>query len=97
MEASIYWVWGWAKRTPHHRHKKDAVFLCRWENYPILYGKAVKVYMVKFEEAAVRKLRNIFVCRSCKSKIRAPSLKVAQKKIKCRKCNSKHLRPKRKK
>jgi len=51
----------------------------------------------KFEEAAVRKQKNIFVCRSCKSKIRAPSLKVAQKKISCRKCSSKKLRPKRKK
>ncbi|MFA6461488.1 MAG: 50S ribosomal protein L40e [Candidatus Woesearchaeota archaeon] len=53
--------------------------------------------MVKFEEAAARKIRGIFVCRSCKSKIRAPSLKVSQKKVSCRKCNSKKLRPKRKK
>jgi ribosomal protein L40E len=53
--------------------------------------------MVKFEEAGARKLKNVFVCRSCKSKIRAPSLKVSQKKISCRKCSSKKLRPKRKK
>jgi ribosomal protein L40E len=53
--------------------------------------------MVKFEEAAARKMRNIFVCRVCKAKIRAPSLKVSQKKVKCRNCNSKKLRPKRRK
>ena len=53
--------------------------------------------MAKFEEAAARKQKNIFVCRSCKSKIRAPSLKVAQQKISCRKCSTKKLRPKRKK
>jgi ribosomal protein L40E len=53
--------------------------------------------MAKFEEAITRKQKNIFVCRSCKSKIRAPSLKVSQKKISCRKCSAKALRPKRKK
>jgi len=53
--------------------------------------------MVKFEEAAIRKQKNVFICRSCKSKIRAPSLKVAQKKVSCRSCDSKKLRPKRKK
>jgi len=53
--------------------------------------------MVKFEEAAQRKLRNVFVCRICKSKIHAPSLKVSQGKVKCRKCSSRKLRPKRKK
>ncbi|MBI2112624.1 50S ribosomal protein L40e [Candidatus Woesearchaeota archaeon] len=53
--------------------------------------------MVKFEEAMARRMRNVFVCRFCKSKIRAPSLKVSQGKVKCRKCNGKKLRPKRKK
>ncbi|MBI4981063.1 50S ribosomal protein L40e [Candidatus Woesearchaeota archaeon] len=53
--------------------------------------------MVKFEEATARRIRGIFVCKVCKAKIRAPSLKVAQKKISCRKCNSKKLKPKRKK
>jgi len=42
--------------------------------------------MVKFEEATARLLRNIFVCRNCKAKIRAPSLKVSQGKVKCRSC-----------
>ena len=53
--------------------------------------------MVKFPEAEVRLFRNIFICRKCKSKIRAPNLKVAAGKIKCRKCNTSSLRPVRKK
>ncbi|MBS3140036.1 50S ribosomal protein L40e [Candidatus Woesearchaeota archaeon] len=53
--------------------------------------------MVKFEEATARLIRGIFVCRRCKAKIRAPSLKVSQGKIKCRSCKSTKLRPKRKK
>ncbi len=53
--------------------------------------------MVKFEEAAARIMKDIFVCRNCKSKTRAPSLKVSQGKVSCRKCSSKKLRPKRKK
>lgn len=53
--------------------------------------------MGKFEEAANRFLKNIFVCKVCKSKIRAPSLKVSQGKVSCRKCDSKRLRTKRKK
>ncbi|MDP3639889.1 MAG: 50S ribosomal protein L40e [Nanoarchaeota archaeon] len=53
--------------------------------------------MVKFEEAAARLIKNVFVCRNCKAKIRAPSLKVSQGKVKCRKCTSQKLRPKRKK
>ncbi|MBU0459188.1 MAG: 50S ribosomal protein L40e [Nanoarchaeota archaeon] len=53
--------------------------------------------MVKFEEAGKRLQKNIFVCKNCKSKIRASSLKVSQSKIKCRSCSSRKLRPKRKK
>jgi DNA-directed RNA polymerase subunit RPC12/RpoP len=44
-----------------------------------------------------RKFRNIFVCRRCKSKIRAPNLKVIAGKISCRKCGAKTLKSKRKK
>ena len=50
-----------------------------------------------FKEAEARFLRNIFVCRKCKSKIRAPNIKVINGKVKCRKCDSYVLRPKRKK
>ncbi|MBT4935320.1 50S ribosomal protein L40e [Candidatus Woesearchaeota archaeon] len=53
--------------------------------------------MVKFEEANARLMKNIFVCRRCKSKVRTPSLKVSLGKSKCRKCSSQKLRPKRKK
>jgi ribosomal protein L40E len=53
--------------------------------------------MAKFEEAMNRKFRNIFVCRRCKSKIRAPNLKVIAGKISCRKCGAKTLKSKRKK
>ena len=53
--------------------------------------------MVKFPEANVRLYKKVFVCKRCKSKIRAPSLKVIAGKISCRKCNGRALRPKRKK
>jgi len=41
--------------------------------------------------------RNIFVCRKCKSKLRAPNIKVVGGKVSCRKCGGKVLRPIRKK
>ncbi|MBD3313345.1 50S ribosomal protein L40e [Candidatus Woesearchaeota archaeon] len=53
--------------------------------------------MAKFPEANARLFHNIFVCKRCKSKIRAPNIKVIEGEIKCRKCNNKTLRPKRKK
>jgi ribosomal protein L40E len=53
--------------------------------------------MVKFPEAEGRLLKNLFVCRKCKSKIRATVLKVMAGKVKCRKCSGKALRPVRKK
>ncbi|MBI3051251.1 50S ribosomal protein L40e [Candidatus Woesearchaeota archaeon] len=53
--------------------------------------------MVKFPEAEARLFRNIFVCRKCKSKLRAPNLKVVQGKVSCRKCGAKALRPVRRK
>jgi ribosomal protein L40E len=53
--------------------------------------------MAKIPESEARHFRNIFVCRKCKSKIRAPNIKIIAGKISCRKCGSKHLRPVRKK
>lgn len=50
-----------------------------------------------FDEAKARLYKNIYVCRNCKSKIRAPTIKVLNGKIKCRKCASYALRVKRKK
>jgi len=53
--------------------------------------------MAKFPEANTRLFKNVFVCKKCKSKIRAPNIKVIEGKIKCRKCDNKTLRIKRKK
>ena len=53
--------------------------------------------MVKFAEAQARLYKNVFVCKVCKSKIKAPNIKVIAGKISCRKCGSKALRPVRKK
>ena len=49
-----------------------------------------------FPEAMHRLYFRVFVCRKCKSKIRADYRKVREGKVKCRKCGSKALRPKRK-
>lgn len=53
--------------------------------------------MVKktFPEATQRLFHRIFVCKVCKSKIRANPVKVKAGKVKCRRCGSKALRPKR--
>jgi len=53
--------------------------------------------MVKFPEAAARLFHNKFVCKKCKSVIKAPNLAVLQGKVSCRKCGSSALRPVRKK
>lgn len=53
--------------------------------------------MVKFPEADARIFRNIFVCKKCKTKIRASNMKVIQGKVSCRNCGSKALRAVRKK
>ncbi len=53
--------------------------------------------MVKFPEADMRLFRNKFVCRKCKSVVKATNMKVLAGKIYCRKCRSRALRPKRKK
>ncbi len=53
--------------------------------------------MAIFQEAINRLFANIYVCKVCKSKIRAQSLKVQAGKVSCRKCNSKRLRTVRRK
>ncbi|MBN2367571.1 hypothetical protein JXC34_01020 [Candidatus Woesearchaeota archaeon] len=53
--------------------------------------------MVKFPEADLRLFKNVFVCRKCKSKIKAPALKVIAKKVTCTKCGGHNFRPLRKK
>ncbi len=49
-----------------------------------------------FPEAVARIFNRVFVCKKCKSKIRTDYSKVKAGKVKCRKCGSKQLRPKRK-
>ncbi|MBI2662964.1 hypothetical protein HYX15_00330 [Candidatus Woesearchaeota archaeon] len=49
--------------------------------------------MAKFPEASARLHQNIFVCKRCKTKIRSNIQKIMQRKITCRRCNSKAFRP----
>jgi ribosomal protein L40E len=49
-----------------------------------------------FKEAMDRLFNRVYVCKKCKSKIRADYSKIKDKKVKCRKCQSKSFRPKRK-
>jgi len=53
--------------------------------------------MVKFAQAEVRKFHNVFVCKNCKQKLRAPNLKVLAGKLTCKKCGGHAFRPVRKK
>ncbi|MEM7821267.1 MAG: 50S ribosomal protein L40e [Candidatus Aenigmatarchaeota archaeon] len=46
-------------------------------------------------EAMQRLFFRVFVCRRCKAKIRADPAKVREGKVRCRKCKSTDLRPKR--
>ncbi|HLC39727.1 MAG TPA: 50S ribosomal protein L40e [archaeon] len=52
--------------------------------------------MVKktYPEAMARLYNRVFVCRVCKAKIRADPAKVKAGLVKCRRCNSRALRPK---
>ena len=43
-----------------------------------------------------RVYERVFVCMKCNAKMRSDVLRVKAGKIKCRKCNSKQLRPKKK-
>jgi len=53
--------------------------------------------MVKVEAAHKRLFQQIFICKRCGNKIRAQPRKVAEGKVRCRKCKSSALRPKSKK
>ena len=53
--------------------------------------------MVKFAEAEIRKFRNVFVCRKCKTKIKSPNIKIIQGKVRCRRCGSIQFKAVRKK
>jgi len=49
--------------------------------------------MAKIPEAMVRLFGNVFVCKKCKQKRKAPVQKIMQKRIICKKCGSKSFRP----
>ncbi|MFH1132982.1 MAG: hypothetical protein V1735_00675 [Nanoarchaeota archaeon] len=53
--------------------------------------------MVKFPEAERHLFKNVFVCKKCKSKMRASNMKVIAGKVSCRKCKSPYLRQVKKK
>lgn len=48
--------------------------------------------MVRFAEATARLFRNIFICKKCKSRIKADVRKVLLKKVSCRRCGGKNFR-----
>lgn len=51
----------------------------------------------KIPEAQNRMFKNAFICKNCSSKVRATSLKIIAKKVKCRKCKKTAFRPIKKK
>jgi len=53
--------------------------------------------MARFPEAEARLLKNKFVCRQCKSVMRASNLVVIKGGVKCRRCQGHYFKPKRKK
>ena len=44
--------------------------------------------MAKIPEAQNRLFKNVFVCKKCKTKIKADPQKILKGKVKCRKCKS---------
>ncbi len=53
--------------------------------------------MAKFPEAEARLIRNKFVCRKCKTTLRAPMRKVLSGDLSCQTCGGHVFKPKRKK
>jgi len=53
--------------------------------------------MAKIPEATNRLFKNVFVCKNCKTKIKADPQKILAGKIRCRKCKRGSFRPLRKK
>jgi len=51
----------------------------------------------KLPVTQARLFKNIFVCKDCKTKMRADPRKILEGKIRCRKCLGKAFRPIRKK
>ena len=53
--------------------------------------------MAKIAAATNRLYRNVFICKNCSAKIRSNAKKIAEGKVKCRKCKKKVFRPVKKK
>ena len=53
--------------------------------------------MAKIHEAQNRLFKNVFVCKNCKSKVKADVQKILKGKVLCRKCGKKAFRPLKKK
>ncbi|USN45442.1 MAG: 50S ribosomal protein L40e [Candidatus Woesearchaeota archaeon] len=51
----------------------------------------------KAPEAEARLFKDKFVCKDCKSVVRATNLRVLSGRVRCRKCSSSSLRPKKRK
>jgi len=51
----------------------------------------------KVPAAQARLFKNVFVCKSCSTKIRAEPKKILERKVKCRKCGKREFRAIRKK
>jgi DNA replicative helicase MCM subunit Mcm2 (Cdc46/Mcm family) len=51
----------------------------------------------KLPAAQARLYKDMFVCKQCKSRLRADPRKIIEKKVRCRKCLKKDFRPIRKK
>ena len=51
------------------------------------------IMATKIPAAQTRLFKNIFVCKNCGQKIRANSLKILARTVKCRNCNKKSFRP----
>jgi len=53
--------------------------------------------MGKIPEAEARLFKNIFVCKKCKTRVKATMTQILKGEIRCKKCGSKRFKPKRKK
>ncbi|MFC1685986.1 50S ribosomal protein L40e [Nanoarchaeota archaeon] len=53
--------------------------------------------MAKIPAAQARLFKNVFICKRCSAKVKADARKIIEGKVKCRACNGKAFRPKRKK
>jgi len=51
----------------------------------------------KIPEAMNRMFKNIFICKSCKSRVRADPRRIMSSKVRCRKCKKKSFRAVKKK